>query len=58
MDKPTGEMTKREMAQALTDSDAGVKWYMTNMTKDQLKEQVEYKRGERTQDQLTYTYDH
>ena len=58
MDKPTAELTKRELAEALTDSPASVEWYLANMTKHQLLEQVEYQRGERTAEQLTYKYDH
>lgn len=58
MSKPTGDMTKRELAEALTTSPEGVAWYLANMTKHQLVEQVEVRRGERTHAQLTYRYDH
>jgi hypothetical protein len=58
MTKPTADMDKRELAQALSPIPASIAWYMANMTKDQLREQVEYQRGERTQEQLTYRYDH
>lgn len=58
MSKATGDMTKRELAEALTDSAESVKWYLANMTKDQLKEQVEHARGERASSELTYKYDH
>jgi len=61
----TREMTKRQLVEVLAnhhytgDSVSwATKWYATNMTKAQLLEQVEHVRGERTQDQLTYKYDH
>lgn len=58
MDKATTEMTKRELAESLGGGESATEWYLAHMTKDQIKEQVEYLRGERTQDQLTYKYDH
>lgn len=65
MSKQTTDMTKRELAEALAvryeegdPRDDATAWYLANMTKHQLLEQVEYLRGERTQEQLTYRYDH
>lgn len=65
MPKQTTDMTKRELAQALAvryeegdPRDDATAWYMANMSKAQLLEQVEYLRGERTQDELTHRYDH
>jgi hypothetical protein len=37
--------------------DWSVGWYIQHMTKHELLTQVEYVRGERTQDQLVYKYD-
>lgn len=67
MSKQTSDMTKAELAEALAAEGYGpgtksydlcVAWYQDRMTRDQLVEQVEYARGERTADQLTYRYDH
>ncbi len=65
MSKPTGDMTKRELAQEMAGAhytgdnyQPAVDWYMSHMTKHQLLEQVEHLRGERTQSELTYRYDH
>ena len=64
MDKPTAEMTKRELAEYLANKwytgdtvDWATKSYMSH-TKHQLLEQVEHARGERATSELTYKYDH
>lgn len=64
MDKPTTEMTKRELAEYLANKwytgdtvDWATKSYMSH-TKHQLLEQVEHARGERATSDLTYKYDH
>ena len=56
--RKTAELTKRELAEALATTPASVEWYLANMTKHQLLEQVEVRRGERTHEQLTYKYNH
>lgn len=63
MSKATLAMTKRELAQYLSDkwyggSESSTDWYLAHHTKDQLKEQVEHARGERATSDLTYKYDH
>lgn len=65
MTKATRDMTKRELADWLANRHYGgtdhLDWarkaYMQD-SKDELAEQVEVDRGERTPEQLTYKYDH